>query len=73
MSIFGTILAGFITASRAHRQKPKNRFRRDSPDDSRTGVSIGVLRPCHKTDARCRRITGCSASPNGGRGADLAI
>ena len=29
---------------------------RDSPDDSQTGVRIRVLRPCRKTDARCRRL-----------------
>ena len=32
------------------------RINRDSPDDSQTGVSIRVLRPCRKTDARCRRL-----------------
>src|ERR1039458_6694373 len=34
----------------------EKRYNRDSPDDSQTGVSIRVLRPCRKTDARCRRL-----------------
>jgi hypothetical protein len=33
-----------------------NELSRDFPDDSQTGVSIRVLRPCRKTDARCRRL-----------------
>src|ERR1019366_642657 len=37
---------------------------RDSPDDSQTGVSIRVSRPCRKTDAMCRRLSTACATDN---------
>jgi hypothetical protein len=46
---------------------------RDSPDDSRSGVNIHVF-PAFLQDSReVRTATSASGSPNGGRGADLAI
>ena len=58
---------GFIVDSEdATEQEIKKRggefFIRHSPDDSRTGVSIGVLRPCRNTDARCRRLPAVRAA-----------
>jgi hypothetical protein len=46
---------------------------RDSPDESQTGVNIRAF-PAFPQDSReVRTATGASGSPNGGRGADLAI
>jgi len=46
---------------------------RDSPDDSRSGVSICIF-PAFLQDSReVRTATSASGSQNGGRGADLAI
>jgi mono/diheme cytochrome c family protein len=46
---------------------------RNSPDESQTGVNIRAF-PAFPQDSReVRTATGASGSPNGGRGADLAI
>jgi hypothetical protein len=46
---------------------------RDFPDGSQTGVSIRVLWPCRKTDARCARLLARRAARMVVEGADLAI
>ena len=51
----------------------KKRTSRDSPDDSQTGVSIRVLRPCCKTDARCGPLPAQRAARMVAEAGDLAI
>ena len=46
---------------------------RDSPDASRTGVSIGVFPAFQQDRSAVRTATVTSGSPDDGRGADLAI
>jgi hypothetical protein len=46
---------------------------RDSPDGSRTGVNIRVFPAFLEDRSEVRTATVNSGSPNGGRGADLAI
>jgi hypothetical protein len=46
---------------------------RDSPDDSQTGVSIRAFPALPQDRREVPTVTGTSASPNGGRGGDLAI
>ena len=50
-----------------------NVINRDSPDDSRTGVSISVFPTFQQDRSAVRTATVTSGSPDDGRGADLAI
>src|SRR5712672_3467981 len=49
------------------------RLSRDSPDDSQTGVNSSAFPASLKDGGEMPAATGTSGSPNGGRGADLAI
>src|SRR5882672_8321794 len=49
------------------------RLSRNSPDDSRTRVNSSAFPASLKDGGEMPAATGTSGSPNGGRGADLAI
>src|ERR1700681_2176572 len=51
----------------------KIQISRDSPDDSRTDVNTRVFPAFPQDRSEVRTATVNSGSPNGGRGADLAI
>src|SRR5665647_2729539 len=57
----------------ATRTEAMDRLNRDSPDDSRTGLDILDFPGSLQGKSAIRTATATSGSPDGGRGADLAI
>src|ERR1019366_8772535 len=69
----GFLIFIFVKQIDSTQPSPLNPLNRDSPDDPGTGLDIRAF-PAFPQDSReVRTATGASGSPDGGRGADLAI